>query len=93
MPNADWIARLHVDSQGDYYINESNRGGQYGGYTLTHANIDYKTSWGRISLLANNIFDRYYEYVFDFNSNGSTGGVNFAPGAGRNFMLTATLDY
>lgn len=93
VPNADWIARIHIDSQGDYYINESNRGGKYGGYTLTNANIDYKTSWGRVSLLANNIFDRYYEYVFDFNSNGSAAGVNFAPGAGRNFMLTATLDY
>lgn len=93
VPNAAWIARIHIDSQGDYYINESNRGGKYGGYTLTNANIDYKTSWGRVSLLANNIFDRYYEYVFDFNSNGSAGGVNFAPGAGRNFMLTATLDY
>lgn len=93
VPNADWITRIHIDSQGDYYINESNRGGKYGGYTLTNANIDYKTSWGRVSLLANNIFDRYYEYVFDFNSNGSAGGVNFAPGAGRNFMLTATLDY
>lgn len=93
VPNSDWIARIHIDSQGDYYINESNRGGKYGGYTLTNANIDYKTSWGRVSLLANNIFDRYYEYVFDFNSNGSAGGVNFAPGAGRNFMLTATLDY
>ncbi|WP_231587133.1 TonB-dependent receptor [Methylophilus sp. TWE2] len=93
VPNADWIARVHVDSQGDYYINESNQGGKYGGYTLTHANIDYKTSWGRLSLLANNIFDRYYEYVFDFNSNGSAGGVNFAPGAGRNFMLTATVDF
>ncbi len=93
MPNAYWIARLHVDSQGSYYINESNLGGKYGGYTLTHANIDYKTSWGRVSLLANNIFDRYYEYVFDFNSNGSSGGVNFAPGAGRNIMLTATVDF
>lgn len=93
VPNADWIARVHVDSQGDYYINESNLGGKYGGYTLTNANIDYKTSWGRVSLLANNIFDRYYEYVYDFNSNGSAGGVNFAPGAGRNFMLTATVDF
>jgi len=93
VPNADWIARVHVDSQGDYYINESNLGGKYGGYTLTNANIDYKTSWGRVSLLANNIFDRYYEYVFDFNSNGSTNAVNFAPGAGRNFMLTATVDF
>lgn len=92
-PNATWIARLHVDSQGDYYVNESNQGGKYGGYTLTNANIDYKTRWGRVSLLANNIFDKYYEYVYDFSSTGATNQLNFAPGAGRNFMLTATVDF
>lgn len=92
-PNANWIARVHVDSQGDYYVNESNQGGKYGGYTLTNANIDYKTSWGRVSLLANNIFDRYYEYVYDFSSTGATNQLNFAPGTGRNFMLTATVDF
>lgn len=93
VPNTDWIARIHVDSQGDYYVNESNQGGKYGGYTLTNANIDYKTNWGRVSFLANNIFDKYYEYVYDFSSTGATNQLNFAPGAGRNFMLTATVDF
>lgn len=93
VPNANWIARVHVDSQGDYYVNESNQGGKYGGYTLTNANIDYKTRWGRVSLLANNIFDKYYEYVYDFSSTGATNQLNFAPGTGRNFMLTATVDF
>jgi iron complex outermembrane receptor protein len=92
-PNSDWIARLHIDRQGAYYVNESNQGGKYGAYTLTNANIDYKTSWGRVSLLANNIFDKYYEYVYDFSSTGATNQLNFAPGAGRNFMLTATVDF
>lgn len=92
-PNADWIARIHIDSQGDYFVNESNQGGKYGGYTLTNANVDYKTSWGRVSFLANNIFDRYYEYVYDFSSTGALNQLNFAPGAGRNFMLTATMDF
>ena len=92
-PNADWIARLHIDRQGAYYVNESNQGGKYGAYTLTNANIDYKTNWGRVSLLANNIFDKYYEYVYDFSSTGATNQLNFAPGAGRNFMLTATVDF
>lgn len=92
-PDSDWIARIHIDRQGAYYINESNLGGKYGAYTLTSANIDYKTHWGRVSLLANNIFDKYYEYVYDFNSNGNPAGINFAPGAGRNFMLTATVDF
>jgi iron complex outermembrane recepter protein len=93
VPNANWIARVHIDNQGDYYVNESNQGGKYGGYTLTNANIDYKTSWGRVSLLANNIFDKYYEYVYDFSSTGATNQLNFAPGTGRNFMLTATVNF
>ncbi|WP_029149104.1 TonB-dependent receptor [Methylophilus sp. 5] len=92
-PNTDWIARLHIDRQGAYYVNESNQGGKYGAYTLTNANIDYKTNWGRVSLLANNIFDKYYEYVYDFTSTGALNQLNFAPGAGRNFMLTATVDF
>jgi iron complex outermembrane recepter protein len=91
-PDTLWIARLHIDRQGAYYVNESNNGGKYGAYTLTNANIDYKTSWGRVSLLANNIFDKYYEYVYDFSSSGALNQLNFAPGAGRNFMLTATVD-
>lgn len=93
VPNPDWIARLHIDRQGAYYVNESNQGGKYGAYTLTNANIDYKTNWGRVSLLANNIFDKYYEYVYDFSSTGALSQLNFAPGAGRNFMLTATVDF
>lgn len=90
-PNSQWIARVHVDRQGAYYVNENNIGGEYGAYTLTNANVDYKTSWGRVSLLANNLFDKEFEYVFDFTSNATN--LNFSPGAGRNFMLTATLDF
>ncbi len=90
-PNSQWIARVHVDRQGSYYVNENNIGGQYGAFTLTNANVDYKTSWGRISLLGNNLFDKDFEYVFDFTSNATN--LNFSPGAGRNFMLTATLDF
>lgn len=90
-PNSQWIARVHVDRQGSYYVNENNIGGKYGAYTLTSANIDYKTSWGRLSMQANNIFDREFEYVYDFSSNATD--LNFSPGAGRNVMMTATLDY
>ncbi len=90
-PNSLWIARVHVDRQGAYYVNENNLGGKYGAYTLTHANVDYKTGWGRVSFQANNIFDKNYEYVYDFSSNGD--GLNFSPGAGRNFNVSATLDF
>jgi len=90
-PNHLLSARLHVDRQGSYYINENNIGGQFGAYTLTNANIDYKTSWGRLNFQANNIFDRAFEYVYDFTSNATD--LNFSPGAGRNFMLSAILDF
>jgi iron complex outermembrane receptor protein len=85
------VARVHVDRQGAYYVNEANAGGKFGAYTLTNANIDYNTSWGKVSLQANNIFDEFYEYVFDFGNSGID--TIHSPGAGRNFTLTAILDF
>ena len=90
-PNSQLTARVHVDRQGAYYVNENNIGGQFGAYTLANANIDYKTSWGRVNFQANNIFDREFEYVYDFTSNATD--LNFSPGAGRNVMLTAIFDF
>ncbi len=91
--NQDLIARVHVDRQGAYYINEANIGGKYGDYTLVNANLDYNTSWGKVSLQANNIFDKFYEYVFDQSVNSAVVDSIHSPGAGRNFSLTATLDF
>jgi len=85
------VARIHIDRQGAYYVNEANVGGKFGAYTLTNANVDYNTSWGKVSLQANNIFDEFYEYVFDFGNSGID--TIHSPGAGRNFTLTATLDF
>lgn len=87
------IARLHVDRQGAYYLNEANIGGKFGAYTLTHANIDYKTSWGMLSFQANNLFDKFNEYAFDLSENSSVVNSIHSPGAGRNFTLSATLDF
>ncbi|MDO9052281.1 MAG: TonB-dependent receptor [Methylotenera sp.] len=87
------VARVHVDRQGAYYLNEANIGGKYGAYTLTHANVDYKTSWGTVSLQANNIFNKFYEYVFDQNLISSVVDSIHSPGAGRNFTLSATMDF
>jgi iron complex outermembrane receptor protein len=87
------VARLHVDRQGAYYLNEANIGGKFGAYTLTNANIDYKTSWGTLSLQANNIFDKFYEYVFDQSLNSAVVDSIHSPGAGRNFTLSATVDF
>jgi iron complex outermembrane recepter protein len=90
-PNDQLVARVHVDRQGAYYVNEANLGGKFGDYTLVNANLDYNTSWGKVSLQANNIFDEFYEYVFDFGNSGID--TIHSPSAGRNFTLSATLDF
>lgn len=91
--NSRLVARVHVDSQGNYHINEANIGGKYGGYTLVHANVDYQTGWGKLSFQANNIFDRFYEYVFDQSVDATVVDSIHSPGAGRNFTVSATLDF
>jgi iron complex outermembrane recepter protein len=83
--------RAHVDTQGSYYVNEANLGGKFGSYTLAHANLDYKTDWGKISLQMNNIFNRYFEYVFDFSADGS--GTIHSPGDGRAYSLSVGFDW
>jgi len=87
------VARVHIDRQGAYYINEANIGGQYGAYTLVNANVDYKTYWGKVSVQANNIFDKFYEYVLDQSTNSALVDSIHSPGAGRNFTLSATVDF
>ena len=85
------VTRIHIDRQGNYYVNEANLGGQYGDYTLVNASADYKTSWGKVSMQANNILDKFYEYVFDFGNTGID--TIHSPGAGRNFTVSASVDF
>lgn len=92
-PNDRFVARVHIDRQGAYHINEANIGGHYGAYTLVNANMDYKTSWGKVSMQANNIFNKFYEYVFDQSTNSAVVDSLHSPGAGRNFTLSTTLDF
>jgi iron complex outermembrane recepter protein len=89
--NEKFSWRMHVDRQGSYFVNEANLGGQFGEYTLAHTNLDYKTDWGKIALQINNIFDRYYDYVFDFSTNGT--GTIHSPGDGRSYSLTVGFDW
>jgi len=84
-------ARVHLDRQGDYFVNEANLGGQFGGFTLLHASIEQRFGWGVLALQVNNLTDRYHEYVFDFSENGSN--TIHSPGDGRNATLSATLEF
>jgi iron complex outermembrane receptor protein len=79
-------ARVHADHQGAYYVNEANLGGRYGGYTLAHASLDWRFGKATLGLQATNLFDRYYEYVFDFSENGT--GTVHSPGDGRAFGVS-----
>ena len=83
--------RIHVDSQGDYYVNEENVGGKFGGYTIVNASIDYDASWGNLNFQINNLFDEFYEYVYDFTSDG--GLTVHSPGDGINASLTYSYGF
>lgn len=84
-------ARLHVDHQGDYHVNEANLGGRFGDYTLAHASLDWRLGWGTLGFQVHNLFDRYYEYVFDFSENGT--GTIHSPGDGRAFGVSLKMAF
>lgn len=81
--------RLHWNSQGDYYVNEANLGGKFGGYSLLGFSADYRFDWGGLKLQLNNLTDEYFEYVFDQSSDGSD--TLHSPGDGRHASLTVTM--
>ena len=83
--------RTHVDSQGDYYVNEANSGGKFGGYTITSVSVNYRMDWGSLSFDANNIFDEYHEYVYDLTQNASD--TIHSPGDGRSFSISTRVDF
>ena len=84
-------ARMHLDGQGDYFVNEANEGGEFGDFVILNAGLDYDTNYGRFTLQVNNLFDSYYEYVFDFNNDGT--GLIHSPGDGVNATLSYTLAF
>lgn len=90
-PNDAITARVHLDHQGDYYVNEANLGGRFGAYTLAHASLDWRLGWGTLGFQVHNLFDRYYEYVFDFSENGT--GTIHSPGDGRALGMSVKLEF
>jgi iron complex outermembrane receptor protein len=80
------ITRVHLDAQGDYYVNEANEGGKYGKYAVLSASADYDTGWGLVKFQLNNITDEEFEYVYDFSSNGTN--TIHSPGDGINGSIS-----
>ncbi|MEX0962951.1 MAG: TonB-dependent receptor [Pseudohongiellaceae bacterium] len=83
--------RIHIDSQGDYYVNENNLGGKFGDYTILNAVLEYSTNWGRVNFQLNNATDEFFEYVFDFGETGID--TIHSPTDGVNASVSFTLDF
>jgi len=52
--------------------------------------MDYATSWGNINFQVNNLFNEYYEYVYD---NGGVDGVIYSPGDGVNASVSVAYKF
>ena len=87
----NFFAAVHFDGQGSYYVNERNLGGKFGDYLLGHINAGFQTETDRIELQVNNIFDSFYEYVFDFSDDGTS--TTHSPGAGINANVSYTRTF
>ncbi|WP_236214393.1 TonB-dependent receptor [Metapseudomonas otitidis] len=91
--NDDWRFGLQARAQGDYYIEELNQQGKYGGYALLDASVNYRLSpTTSLDLQVKNLTDRQYEYVW--YDNFFWGGADqpmFSPAPGRTTYLSLNL--
>ncbi|WP_028628845.1 TonB-dependent receptor [Metapseudomonas resinovorans] len=91
--NHDWRVGLQARAQGDYYIDELNQQGKYGGYALLDANVRYTLSpTARVDVQVKNLTDREYEYVwYDNFFWGGDDQPMFSPAPGRTVYLSLNL--
>lgn len=87
---SEFSIRTHIDSQGDYYVNETNTGGKFGDYILLGMSFDYAMSWGNVNLQVNNLNDDYFEYVYDLGTDVAPDTIH-SPGSGRS--VSASISY
>ncbi|KGM06072.1 TonB-dependent receptor [Methylophaga thiooxydans] len=90
LPELTW--RVHLDSQSGSYVNEENIGGQYGHYNLVNTSLDYLTDWGNINLQVNNLFNEYYEYVYDLGAANTVDTIH-SPGNGINASVSVAYHF
>ena len=89
-PNAQWTFGVQGRMQGDYYIEERNTQGKFGGFALVDMSARYQLS-ERISLdlQVRNLFGR--EYAYTWYDNFFWGGNDqpmFSPAPGRTAFLS-----
>lgn len=92
--NDDWRFGLQARAQGDYYIEEKNEQGKYGGFAVLDASIGYRLNASTsIDLQVKNLTDREYEYVWYDNFWWDAGQEQpmFSPAPGRSAYLSLNM--
>lgn len=98
-PVKNLTASLSVSAQGDYHtINPESYSAaniptidrRFGAYELADLDVTYAWTALTLGVHVKNIFDRYYEYVWN---NGTTPNPNFAPGDPRAVYVSAALRF
>lgn len=85
-----WKLGMQGRMQGDYYIDELNKRGKYGGFKVVDASASYKLSDRfSIDLQIRNLTDREYEYVwYDNFFWGGNDQPMFSPAPGRSAYIS-----
>ncbi|MCW0412956.1 TonB-dependent receptor [Xanthomonas sacchari] len=88
-PDARWTLGVQARAQGDYYIDERNAQGKYGGFRVVDASVRYqlgpRTS---LDLQVKNLTDARYAYVwYDSFFWGGNNQAMFSPAPGRSAYL------
>ena len=84
--NDDWRFGLQARAQGDYYIEQTNEAGKFGGFAVLDASVGYRLSaTTSVDLQLKNLTDREYEYVWYDNFWWDAGNEQpmFSPAPGR----------
>ncbi|MBB6368919.1 iron complex outermembrane receptor protein [Xanthomonas sacchari] len=92
-PDARWTFGVQARAQGDYYIDERNARGKYGGFRVVDASVRYQlTSRSSLGLQVKNLTDARYAYVwYDNFFWGGNDQPMFSPAPGRSAYLSVEV--
>lgn len=91
--NSQWRVGMQARAQSDYYIDERNEQGKYGGFAALDASVRYDLSpTTSIDVQVKNLPDREYEYVwYDNFFWGGDDQAMFSPAPGRSGFLSVNF--
>ena len=91
--NDRWQFGMQARAQGDYYIDERNEQGKYGGFAVLDVSTKYQlTDTLSLGLQLKNLTDREYEYVwYDNFFWGGDDQPMFSPAPGRSGFVSVDM--